>query len=223
MRAFVITIFGNEKSEAAAERCIESAKQFGIDVEKHRAITGKELLEDGPFLNYATWACINVTEFAESWSRYENALACFCSHHMLWGLSWVQKEPILILEHDAVFVSDPKLDELKFNKLLSIGKPSYGQFDLKDNPGIYPAFSKNNGAYLGGAHAYIVKPDAAIELINKAREKALPTDIFLSRKTFPWLQELYPWPVIADDSFTTVQNEKGCIAKHNYNKDYEII
>ena len=166
---------------------------------------------------------LKIDEFAEPYSRYENALACFCSHHMLWNLSLARKEPILILEHDAVFISDPKLDELNFDKLLNIGKPSYGQFDIKNNPGIYPAFSKNNGAYLGGAHAYIVKPDAAIELINKAKEKAFPTDIFLSRKTFPWIQELYPWPVIANDSFTTIQNEKGCIAKHNYNKDYKII
>jgi len=36
------------------------------------------------------------------------------------------------------------------------------------------------------------------------------------------LQEYWPWPVEAHDSFTTIQNENGCLAKHNYGETYGI-
>ena len=58
----------------------------------------------------------------------------------------------------------------------------------------------------------------------QAKENSAPTDVFLATTFFPWLEEYYPWPVIAKDDFTTIQNEGGCFAKHNYNKgSYDII
>ena len=39
MKAFVITIMDNGKSKKAVDRCIQSGKQFGIEVEKHTAFT----------------------------------------------------------------------------------------------------------------------------------------------------------------------------------------
>jgi hypothetical protein len=42
-----------------------------------------------------------------------------------------------------------------------------------------------------------------------------PTDVFLNLNSFAFLQEFYPWPVEARDSFTTIQSEIGCRAKHN--------
>jgi len=48
------------------------------------------------------------------------------------------------------------------------------------------------------------------------------TDIFLNLDWFPWLQEYYPWPVEARDNFTTIQNQTGCLAKHNYGEGYDI-
>jgi hypothetical protein len=40
---------------------------------------------------------------------------------------------------------------------------------------------------------------------------------------FPWLEEYYPWPVVVDDSFSTIQNQQGCLAKHNYAKGIELV
>jgi hypothetical protein len=42
MRNFVITIQDNEKSEAAAERCVTSGKQHGIEIEYYDAFTPKD-------------------------------------------------------------------------------------------------------------------------------------------------------------------------------------
>jgi hypothetical protein len=35
----------------------------------------------------------------------------------------------------------------------------------------------------------------------------------------PNIKELWPQVVEAQDSFTTIQNELGCVAKHSYRKD----
>jgi hypothetical protein len=59
--------------------------------------------------------------------------------------------------------------------------------------------------------------------MQEAIMEARPTDVFLNADTFPFLQELYPWPVIAKDTFTTIQKSEGCQAKHNFNANYEII
>ena len=40
---------------------------------------------------------------------------------------------------------------------------------------------------------------------------------------FPNLEEYYPWPVEARDSFSTIQKKEGCLAKHGYNDSYELI
>ena len=221
MKSFVITLTKNEKSCEAASRCIGSAKHYGVNVEIHKAYTPKNV--DGYFLNNN----IPSDNFNESWSRTKNAMACFASHHSLWRKAIALDENILILEHDAVFNRNAVywfLTDLSVKGILNLGKPSYGNFLIPDKqPGIYPLFSKSRGAYLGGAHAYIVSPNAAIKLIEKSQTEPYPTDIFLSNKRFDFIEEIFPWPIEAQDTFTTVQTEKGCLAKHNYNKDYEII
>ena len=68
-----------------------------------------------------------------------------------------------------------------------------------------------------------MKPDAAKIIIEVAKQQAGPTDVFLHSKRFPFLEEYYPWPVEAIDSFTTIQNVAGCKAKHNYKRGYRII
>jgi glycosyl transferase family 25 len=213
MKSYVITIKKLDRSVEIAERCIESGKMFGIDIIMFDAIT-----PENDVYKIARERDINLSGFDERYSRKENAIACFLSHHSLWGLSVETNEPILILEHDAVFTRrfDTTID---FKSLLSIGKPSYGRYNTPAI-GISPLTSKS---YLPGAHAYIIKPHAAKELINKSKVCARPTDVFIDRRIFPWIEELYPWPVEVKDTFTTVQKTAGCVAKHSYKEGFEII
>ena len=69
----------------------------------------------------------------------------------------------------------------------------------------------------------MLNPIGAKLLMKEAQRFARPTDVFLNINSFPWLQEYYPWIAEARDSFTTIQKEKGCLAKHNYNENYEIL
>ena len=54
-----------------------------------------------------------------------------------------------------------------------------------------------------------------IDLGPPFEQEAEPADVFINKKRFPWMTEYYPWPVVCDDSFSTIQNQAGCVAKHN--------
>ena len=134
-------------------------------------------------------------------------------------------ENILILEHDARFIKKREPFLRFYDGVLSIGKPSYGKYFIPRKEGINPLTSKR---YLPGAHAYLVSPFAADQMIREARNGIpRPTDVFIHTQTFPWIQEYYPWFVEVEDTFTTVQSkEKGCKSKHAFRlneKNYKII
>ncbi len=222
MRAFVITLMKNEKSVEAAERCIGSASKVGLNVEKFDAFAPEnkpfEILRDNRV----------ITEgIIEKYSRSENCAAAFLSHFSLWKKCLELNAPIIIFEHDA-FVVDPiapsLLEGYGFKQMISIGKPSYGQWRPPQFLGTGPLTSKK---YFPGAHAYIVKPAGARTVIEYAQTTgARPTDVYLNKDAFPFLEEFHPWPVEARDYFTTIQKEEGCLAKHNYVKNkenYEIV
>ncbi len=102
---------------------------------------------------------------------------------------------------------------------IKLGGPADGKY-MMPRCCIGPLTSK---AYFPGAHAYCVSPKGAEQLVYEAKRNARPTDVFLNIHTFPGLQEKYHWPVECQDSFTTIQNETGCLANHNYNEQQEIL
>lgn len=214
MKAYVITIKGNKKSEESAQRCIDSGKKYGIRVDTFYAITPDDNIKD-----MAAKAGIeSLVRFDEVYSRSDRCLAAFLSHFTLWMLSVSTQEELIILEHDAVFTD--YLMEVNYTAVMNIGRPSYGKWNIPQLLGINPLTSKR---YFPGAHAYMIKPVGAANLIEYSKYLAAPTDVFLHLNNFPYLQELYPWPVECDDSFTTIQNKTGCLAKHNYKEGYEIV
>jgi len=214
MKAFVITIMENEQSVASAERCIKSANKHGLTVEKHKAFTPK----DNPFLLLHKKG-IQPSFFSEVYSRHENCAAAFLSHHSLWEKAVRNNENIIVFEHDALIIGKVPTDEI-FQGVMTFSKPSYGKFNTPLKIGIDGLVQK---PYFGGAHGYIVNPWGAKQLITKAKTHGRPTDVFMNLKTFPWLEEYYPWACMAADGFTTIQKSEGCQAKHNYKDGYGII
>lgn len=204
MKKYVITILDNPHSVEASERCIESAKKFGYDVEVFPAITPA----DDPMKIFEEEG-LPTAEFLDNmYSRTEPTMSCFLSHYYLWK----KEEDLLVLEHDAVFIEP--LPDIEIHGVTSFGKPSYGHYNTPRSKGLYGLFSKPGG-YMPGAHAYAVTKDASKVLVKQAKKTAQPTDLYLNSGTFPRIKEYYPWPVVVDDRVSTVQKELGCKAKHN--------
>ena len=129
-----------------------------------------------------------------------------------------QDGPVGILEHDAVMVQEMP-NYLKFRYFVNLGKPSYGKFKEPKMSGVHNLFSKR---YFPGAHAYAVNPAAMEMILKRGRGAGGPTDTFLSSDQFI-LDEHHPWPFEADDRFTSIQDQRGCKAKHNQSKDYQRL
>lgn len=214
MKSYVIAVEHIPESVQAAKRCIKSAKDYGIEVEMFYGVTPR----DNP-LSILESKGISSSGFSEKYSRLENCVAAFLSHHTLWEKCLDLSEEIIIFEHDAVVVS-PIPVFFPYDKLISYGKPSYGNYNRILKLGVNPLQSKR---YLPGAHSYRMKPSAAKLILDKAKESAGPTDVFLNLNNFPWIEEYYPWPVEVRDSFTTIQKTEGCLAKHSYGEGYRLI
>ena len=207
MKAFVITIVGNEKSEEAADRCIRSGRIQGLEIQKFKAITPKDNPKD-------IFKSRGLPEdmFEEMYSRKLNCMSAFLSHFSIWEDCAVNDDTYVIFEHDAVLTAP--IPTVPFQYCMTISKPSYGKWKTPRLMGANPLTQKE---YFGGAHGYMLKPQGAWALIETAISGyARPTDVFLNKEYFPWLQEYYPWICEAKDNFTTIQNETGCYAKHNF-------
>jgi GR25 family glycosyltransferase involved in LPS biosynthesis len=213
MKGYVITISDVPQSVQVAKRCIKSAQRVGFEVQPFWATSPRHGVEQ-----FAASEGIPTEGFEEVYSRYINCLAAFCSHYRLWQKSVEENETLMILEHDAYFLD--QISDTPFRNILSFGRPSYGKFVTPPTIGKNKLISKQ---YLPGAHAYAVTPAGAAQLIAQAKVCAKPTDVFICNANFDNIEEYYPWPVEVRDSFTTIQKERGCLAKHNYNETYEVI
>lgn len=166
---------------------------------------------------------INVDSIRKSrFSRPDRAVACFASHFALWLEASERLAPTLVLEHDAVLTGKRFLGGIRpGHGLISLGRPSYGRSRWPKKLGVQPLFSKH---HLPGAHAYIVFPWAAKQLVGSAINGCVePTDVFLSIRRFPWIHEYFPWPATAHETFSTVQDSPGLIGKRLLTRDYRLV
>lgn len=226
MKGYVVTLLTLPESVEVANRCVESGKQFNVDVEIFPAVNKnnaeQELANEG--LEIATIEAEKqmLPNYTRNESNRGAVLGNFITQYQIWKTIAESNEPSIVLEHDAVFIANVP-DLTNQGDIINIGKPSYGKFRTKNAPGVYPMFSKPGG-YIPGAHGYYVTPAGAQQLVAKANTfGAAPCDLFLNNKMFPNIKELWPQVVEARDSFSTIQKALGCKAKHNYNKDYKLL
>ena len=228
MKGYVVAIMSMPESVKIAERCVESGKQFNIDVEIFPAVfkdvAMDELAKEGLTIATTDSEGKTLPTYNHTESDRGAVIGNFISQYRVWHKIIDSGEPGIVLEHDAVFVG-PVPDLTGKGDIINIGLPSYGGFKTKTESGVYSMFSKPGG-YIPGAHGYYVTADGAGLLISKAKSLgASPCDLYLNNKIFPDIKEIWPQVVEAQDEFTTIQNEVGCAAKHNYrnNKNYRII
>jgi len=227
MKAYVITILGHEYSESVARRCIESADQFGISVETFSAVTKDTVAETMAKENLQwSWANMNTAknrcpytsleQFPYRTKSLEAKMACSMSHYMLWKHCVELDEPILILEHDAVFVAP--LPAIQFEGAIQINDPAGGGYRGQDHSkimrdrgtvGVHPLTPKRPLDSMipdgfSGNSAYIVKPWAAYKFKQAYKNHGVwPNDATICLQQFPWLQELYPFVTVVKQTHST--------------------
>jgi len=132
----------------------------------------------------------------------ERRIACFMSHYRLWHHCIKLNEPILILEHDAIFIHrineeilqyllDSKYDIIGINNPLMATRRAQKFFDIvkSNSEQLQPVptideFNIPQG--LAGNSAYIIKPAGAQNLLKAVEEYgAWPNDAIMCKQLIP--------------------------------------
>lgn len=218
MKSFVITLKNNQYSEQCAERCIKSAKQYSIVVEKFYGVDKNNA--HNVMAQYDlqwTWANNNtqkticpisgLQQFPYKAADLRSKIGCSMSHYLLWKKCVELQEPILILEHDAVFLRSLPQD-INFKGICQINDPLgatrkglYWSNIMKKRGGcgVFPKTKilepgENIPDGLAGNSAYMIKPHAAQELIDAYKKYGVwMNDAIMCIKLFPYLEEYYPF------------------------------
>lgn len=233
IKAFIITIINDSASMIGARKCVQSITDTGSKIipsifPASTPITmrndliyvydpelARDLQYTYPIEDKHNKTDIKSGMFLKAYKAadYKKIMACTISHLRLWKLCADLKEPIMILEHDALLDKHFKYRYLEDGGFTggAIGlnhpigatrkaKVFHDKAIANGIPGCYecPAVDDlgaiNVPQGLAGNSAYIIKPWAATMLIDKVKEIGLwPNDAVMCKQFFPWLQITLPF------------------------------
>lgn len=213
LKAYAIIIKDHKGSERSFKRLAqswESSKQ-PFPLERFDAITPEDNLDDLMSSHKLKWNY----PWHESELDWKSGLvknpyptvnppariACALSHYTLWLQCLIQDEPILVLEHDSVFIKtldyqyilDSKYDIIGLNDPRSATRKARDYFiEVKRNPDaiqrppVIDDMSVPQG--IAGNSAYIMKPSGARKMLDLVAEYGLwPNDAIMCRQLVPTL------------------------------------
>jgi GR25 family glycosyltransferase involved in LPS biosynthesis len=223
VNAFVITLEGHAYSELKSARCVASAAANGLlQVERFKAVDRWHARDATKVRGLKwTWANENTSHSRcphtglkqHPYGSLEAKIGCAMSHFLLWETCVALKEPIVILEHDAVFLR--QFPEFEFRGICQLNDPDgatprgkwWSDQMVNRGPGVFQktrVFPDDVPDGLAGNSAYVVKPFAAQELIDTVRDLGVwPNDATMCRQLFPYLEELFPFVTRVEQSMST--------------------
>ena len=222
MKAYIIGNNNDDRSVTAMSACISTAtlpvKMFQqVSAED---ITEKELSQYTYPIGDKTVVCkkSGLSLHGRGYGNNINAkVACTRSHMALWNLCIKQDEPLMILEHDAVFTRSFKPLDFQ-GGILGLNDPrgatrkadvfhkkASSQKGIADCPMVD---SQNVPQGLAGNSAYIIKPFAAKHLLDLINKYGIwPNDALMCNQLCPdMLKIIYPY-------YTKVQGIKSTTTK----------
>ena len=222
MKAYIIGDKHNRTSVQSINRCAKSLKSLKSKLKvEFVQQTSPESLENDllPFPGLAwNYPLNNNSRIHETKiklpgyraSSLARIFSCTISHAKLWLRCIHLKEPIMILEHDAIFMRDFIPFEWE-GGVLGLNDPRGATHSsqlyhdkVSANKGVQDApwvkSEKDMPQGLAGNSAYIIKPHFASMLLEKLKkEGAWPNDAIMCKQFFPnELKVVYPY-------YTTVQ------------------
>ena len=179
MQAFAIVLKGSNLGETIFSEAKSAALLHGINLELYPAVVGYN--SKPLFDQYGIDKFLNYTIIDKPGHQ-----GCFLSHFELWQKCIELDEPIIILEHDGMFVRPLPADVLDhFDEVLRLD--CFQWFVEGYNDKVSESLSKSveyyhrepdyewhsSGGYYVGAYGYIVKPQGARKLIDHAQQRGI--------------------------------------------------
>jgi GR25 family glycosyltransferase involved in LPS biosynthesis len=202
MKAYAIVLTANKVSQRGYEKLKESNRKFNkFELNVFEAITPDKtemiLTEYNIHWNYPKTGSIIDDNLKLKKTAYANVdvnkrIACALSHYILWHKCINKNKPILILEHDAVFIDslpdnmiDANFDVLGINDPRNATRKANLFHSLvQQETNIYQRIPKIDSEDipqgLAGNSAYIVKPNGAKQLVAAVNKYGLwPNDAIM--------------------------------------------
>ena len=194
-KKFIITLTSLPLSVKTTERCIRSARQYN---EHH----GLEIMSAVDKFQAQQFFLQHQLSYQHCRTLDEDPLpemGCFASHYKLWQRCIDLGEPIIILEHDAIFCAS--IPPLRFKHVLILSRratltPDCCFFDFPTfrQPRPWEIFFPMR--VLPGAHGYAITPEGARILVKAARTQlTYATDLFVNKDK---VDILYFHPYLVD-------------------------
>ena len=179
MKAFIITLLQSELACNLSNQSLSAAKRFNVDAEIYPAVLG---YDSRPlFQKYGITHFLNYTIYNKPGHQ-----GCFLSHFELWLKCLELNEPIIILEHDGIFIRSLPIDILdNFTEVCRLDAydrwlPNYNvnvnsslTREVGYNGTPKACYYHSSGNYYVGAYGYIIKPQGAEKLVKFARERGI--------------------------------------------------
>ena len=216
MKAFVITLFNDKYSVESAENTLKTARQMNDDlhIEMVRAVTPDKIKDntysypkEGETKTYEGMTLVGYKA-----KDVNKKIACSLSHMHLWEKCVEMNEPIMILEHDAVFTRKFRLgkllDAIEDGDIVMINDPRgatrrgtvYHENIIRWDKGLNTIDGVNGPDEnapdgLEGNSAYIITPSAAKKATELQKSIGIwPNDALLCKQLFPrQLKSYYPY------------------------------
>ena len=210
MKSYIIVLTENETSSNAASKAIMSSVSVENDfkIEIFDAITPERVEQEMELFGLKwNWpwqypetdmhSGLMKTPYLTAYPK--KRMACFMSHYRLWKHCAEHNEPLLILEHDAIFTRKVPLELLEESKFHVVGlndprkatrksEMYHEGVQKQDGPVVEcPKIDQDNIAQgLAGNSAYYIKPEGAKKLIDLVAEfGAWPNDAIMCRQMMP--------------------------------------
>lgn len=148
---------------------------------------------------------------------YTKVVSCLISHLRLWKICIELQEPIMVLEHDAVFTRKFSYEHVrnKYRGILGLNDPRgatrksqlFHELTRDKGEGVHDAPWIDDQSVpqgIAGNSAYIIKPHMAGKLIKQTFEIGMwPNDAIMCKQNFPnMLEVVYPY-------YTSLQGVKS--------------
>ena len=226
MNGYIITLFNDAYSTKMSKKVTESAKKYAptLNLIPWRATTPEECVaEDYSYPHEGQVKQYKDIELVGYRAKdVRKKIACSISHLRLWEVCDKGGAPIVVLEHDAVFVRNfnaysifRKLDD---GDILMLNDPrgatrrgqKYHENILSHGFGVHPIDgvnyeNENVPDGLAGNSAYIMTPKSAKKAIRLQREIGIwPNDALICKQFFGSnLKSIYPYKTVVQQTIST--------------------
>lgn len=200
MKAIVIRLKDISESETLARECIDSGKQHNLIIYPYDGIFGEEQIA-------AKHTEFEIRPWKEKMKKNRIGVkGCFLSHYSIWLHAIEIDRPIMIFEHDAVILRKvPENIEEMFDEFLMLDpynkmQKDYGSLhQIEHTMSVEEYFNENsqqkydlNYQYAMGLQAYIIKPKAAIKLVEEVKKNGYYPADMQCHKGILNMQTIYP-------------------------------